>query len=72
MASSITIPLSESSRRGLEAITRRRGQTVEEVACDAIERFLGTTRFAMIREQTVPLAEAAGYAADEDVFRVVS
>ena len=72
MASSINIPLDSNMEELLGSLSQASGKTPDEIATEALRRFLRLQRFEELRKKAIPLAEARGYLTDEDVFREVS
>ena len=68
----LTIRLDPELRRLLARVAKRSGRTRSEVAREALRRQLAIAQFQEFRRRIMPLAEAAGYLTDEDVFRDVS
>jgi hypothetical protein len=53
-------------------LAKRTGRTKSDVARDALRRQLTIQAFRRLRRKAMPLAAAAGYLVDEDVFSAVS
>jgi predicted transcriptional regulator len=70
--SALTIRLDRTLERQLETAAKRSGRSRSDIARDALRRQLAVMRLEEARRQVMPFAEARGYLADEDVFRVVS
>lgn len=70
--SALTIRLDPALERQLARMARRSGLSRSAIVRDALRRQLAITRFRDLRRRILPLAEAAGYLTDEDVFRDVS
>lgn len=68
----VTLRLEPKLQRELDRLCRRLGRTRSEVLRDALRRQIALLRFEEGRKRLMPLAEAAGYLTDEDVFRDVS
>jgi len=68
----LTIRLDPELQRQLARIARRTGRSRSDLARDALRRQLAIVQFQDLRRRIMPLAEAAGYLTDEDVFRDVS
>ena len=66
------IRLDPAMDRQLRQLARRTGRTRVDVARDALRRHLAVAQFDELRARAMPLAEARGYVADEDVFRDIS
>ena len=72
MSSSINIPLDPNMEELLGALSQASGKTPDEIAKEALRRFLRLQHFEDLRKKSIPFAEAHGYLTDEDVFREVS
>lgn len=70
--SALTIRLDPELERQLALVAKRSGRTRSQVVRDALRRQLAIAQFRDLRRRLMPLAEAAGYVTDEDVFRDVS
>jgi predicted transcriptional regulator len=70
--SALTIRLDPELERQLAQVAKRSGRSRSEVVRDALRRQLAIAQFRDLRRRLMPLAEAAGYLTDEDVFRDVS
>ena len=68
----LTIRLDPKLEKALARIARRTGRTKSEIAREALERQVAVARFRELRRKTLPLAEAQGLIADEDIFAAVS
>jgi predicted transcriptional regulator len=70
--SALTIRLDPELERQLAQVAKRSGRSRSQVVRDALRRQLAIAQFRDLRRRIMPLAEAAGYLTDEDVFRDVS
>jgi predicted transcriptional regulator len=70
--SALTIRLDPELERQLARAAKRSGRSRSDLVRDALRRQLAIAQFQDLRRRTMPLAEAAGYLTDEDVFRDVS
>jgi len=68
----LTIRLDPDLDRERARAAERSGRSRSELVRDALRRQLAVARFADLRRRVMPLAEAAGFLTDEDVFRDVS
>jgi metal-responsive CopG/Arc/MetJ family transcriptional regulator len=68
----LTIRLDRDLLRQLARAAKRTGRSRSELVRDAVRRQLALAQFQELRRQVLPLAEAAGYLTDEDVFRDLS
>lgn len=65
----LTIRLDRDLARQLARAAKRTGRSRSDLVRDAVRRQLALAQFQELRRQVLPLAEAAGYLTDEDVFR---
>lgn len=72
MKETFTIRIPAKLRRELEQLAKRTRRPASEIAREALRRYMAAERFRVLREKTLPLAEAQGILTDEDVFRIVS
>lgn len=68
----LTIRLDRELERQLARAAKRSGRSRSAIVRDAVRRQLALAQFQDLRRRILPLAEAAGYLTDEDVFRDVS
>lgn len=68
----LTIRLDRDLEKQLNALAKATKRQKSEIVRDALRRELALERFRRLRAAALPLAEAAGYLTDEDVFRAVS
>jgi predicted transcriptional regulator len=68
----VTVRLERELEKQLDQVSKKLHQTRSDVIRNALRRQLALLRFEEVRQQLKPLAEAAGYLTDEDVFRDVS
>jgi len=70
--STLTIRLDPALEKQLNVVAKATKRQKSEIVRDALRRQLALTQFRALRSASLPLAEAAGYLTDEDVFRDVS
>jgi predicted transcriptional regulator len=70
--SALTVRLDKELERQLNWAAKRSGRSRSDIVRDALRRQLAIAQFQDLRRRILPLAEAAGYLADEDIFRDVS
>ena len=70
--STLTIRLDPAHENQLNAVAKATNRQKSEIVRDALRRQLALTQFRALRNASLPLAEAAGYLTDEDIFRDVS
>jgi predicted transcriptional regulator len=68
----VTVRLERDLEKQLDQVSKKLHQTRSDVIRNALRRQLALLRFEEVRQQLKPLAEAAGYLTDDDVFRDVS
>jgi predicted transcriptional regulator len=68
----VTVRLEPELEKQLSQVSRKQHRSRSDIIRDALRRQLALIRFEEVRRQLKPLAEAAGYLIDEDVFRNVS
>ncbi|MBN1605336.1 MAG: ribbon-helix-helix protein, CopG family [Polyangiaceae bacterium] len=71
-SATITIRLDETLERELERACAQTGRSRSDLARDALRRQLRLLRFERLRAKVLPLAEARGLLADDDVFHRIS
>jgi predicted transcriptional regulator len=70
--SALTLRLDPELDRKIRRAAKRSGLSRSEIVRDALRRQLVLVQLQDLRRRIMPLAEARGYLADEDVFRDVS
>ncbi|HEY2761527.1 MAG TPA: ribbon-helix-helix protein, CopG family [Pirellulales bacterium] len=70
--STLTIRISDPLRRELEKLSRQENRPLSDVVRKSLERYVAAQRFQALRKKVLPLAEAQGFIADEDIFKAVS
>ena len=68
----LTIRIDEQLENDLERIARAQHRTKSELAREMLRKRVAVERFRELRRRALPLAEAAGYITDEDIFRDIS
>ena len=53
----------------LDQLARAQHRTKSDLAREMLRKRIAVERFRALRQKALPLAEAAGYVTDEDVFR---
>ena len=72
MRESISISLPEEIKAELDRFSEARGVSRSDTVRAALQEFLFIRKLRALRAEMMPLAEAQGIFADEDVFRRVS
>jgi predicted transcriptional regulator len=67
----LTIRLDAELEKALESLARSQHRTKSELVRDMLRQRVAVERFRELRRRALPLAEAAGYLTDEDIFRDV-
>ena len=68
----LTIRIDEQLERDLDKLARSLHRTKSDLAREMLRKRIAVERFRELRRKALPLAEAAGYVTDEDVFRDIS
>jgi predicted transcriptional regulator len=64
--STVTIRIEPDLQKLLDKVCKQSGRTRSDIVRDSLKRQLSITRFAQLRRQVLPFAEARGYPTDED------
>ena len=68
----LTIRIDEQLERDLDKLAKSLHLTKSDLAREMLRKRIAVERFRELRRKALPLAEAAGYVTDEDVFRDIS
>ena len=68
----LTIRIDEQLERDLDKLAKSLHLTKSDLAREMLRKRIAVERFRELRRKALPLAEAAGYVTDEDVFRNIS
>ena len=68
----LTIRIDEQLENDLERLASTQHRTKSDLAREMLRERIAVERFRELRRKALPLAEAAGYVSDEDIFRDVS
>ena len=68
----LTIRIDEQLERDLDKLAKSLHRTKSDLAREMLRKRIAVERFRELRRKALPLAEAAGYVTDEDVFRNIS
>ena len=68
----LTIRLDDELEKDLEQLAKSQHRTKSDLAREMLRKRISVERFRELRRKALPLAEAAGYVSDEDVFRDIS
>lgn len=72
MRQTVTISLTEETRKELDAIARREGVSRSDLIRESLRDFLFVRNFRRLRETMMAKARAKGIHTDQDVFDRVS
>lgn len=68
----LTIRIDDELENDLDQLAKSQHRTKSDLAREMLRKRVAVERFRELRRKALPLAEAAGYLSDEDVFRDVS
>jgi predicted transcriptional regulator len=68
----LTIRIDDDLERDLDELAKVQHRTKSDLAREMLRKHIAVERFRELRRKALPLAEAAGYVTDEDVFRDIS
>lgn len=68
----LTIRIDDDLERDLDELAKVQHRTKSDLAREMLRQHIAVERFRKLRRKALPLAEAAGYVTDEDVFRDIS
>lgn len=68
----LTIRIDDELEKHLDQLAKALHRTKSDLARDMLRKRVAVERFRELKRQALPLAEAAGYLTDEDVFRDIS
>jgi predicted transcriptional regulator len=68
----LTIRINDDLERDLDELAKAQHRTKSDLAREMLRKHIAVERFRELRRKALPLAEAAGYVTDEDVFRDIS
>lgn len=68
----LTIRIDDTLERDLEQLAKSQHRTKSDLAREMLRKRVAVERFRELRRKALPLAEAAGYLSDEDIFRELS
>lgn len=68
----LTLRIDDELEHQLEQLAQSRHSTKSQIVREMLKKHLALTKLRKMRGELIPYAEAAGYYADEDVFRDVS
>lgn len=68
----LTIRIDDQLDKDLEQLAKAQHRTKSDLAREMLRKRIAVERFRELRRKALPLAEAAGYVSDEDIFRDIS
>ena len=68
----LTIRIDDELENDLEQLAKSQHRTKSDLAREMLRKRVAVERFRQLRRRALPLAEAAGYLSDEDIFRDIS
>ena len=68
----LTIRIDDELENDLEQLAKSQHRTKSDLAREMLRKRVAVERFRGLRRNALPLAEAAGYLSDEDIFRDIS
>ena len=68
----LTIRIDDELDKNLEQLAKAQHRTKSDLARDMLRKRIAVEQFRKLRRKALPLAEAAGYVSDEDIFREIS
>jgi predicted transcriptional regulator len=68
----LTIRIDDDLEKDLDELAKRQHRTKSDLAREMLRKNVAVERFRELRRRALPLAEAAGYISDDDVFRDIS
>jgi metal-responsive CopG/Arc/MetJ family transcriptional regulator len=72
MRSVLSVSLPEKMAAELDAIAKETGRNKSDIVKESLGEFLWEKRFRRMKKRLGPKAKAAGYVADDDVFKAIS
>ena len=68
----LTIRLDDELEKDLDELAKVQHRTKSDLAREMLRKRIAVEQFRQLRRKALPLAEAAGYVSDDDVYRDVS
>jgi len=68
----LTIRLDDELEKALDHLAKVHHRTKSDLAREMLRKRIAVERFRELRRKALPLAEAAGYVTDEDIFHDIS
>jgi predicted transcriptional regulator len=65
----LTIRIDDELENDLDQLAKAQHRTKSDLAREMLRKRIAVEHFRALRHKALPLAEAAGYVTDEDVFR---
>lgn len=68
----LTIRIDDELEKDLQQLADAQHRTKSDLVREMLRKRIAVERFRALRRRALPLAEAAGYVSDEDVFQDIS
>lgn len=68
----LTIRIDDELEKNLDQLAKSQHRTKSDLAREMLRKRIAVERFRELRRKALPLAEAAGYLSDDDIFRDIS
>jgi predicted transcriptional regulator len=68
----LTIRLNDELEKDLDELAKAQHRTKSDLEREMLRKRIAVERFRELRRKALPLAEAAGYVTDDDVFHNIS
>jgi predicted transcriptional regulator len=65
----LTIRIDDELEKNLAHLAKAQHRTKSDLARTMLRKYIAVERFRALRSKALPLAEAAGFVTDEDIFR---
>lgn len=65
----LTIRIDDELEKDLAQLAKNQHRTKSDMAREMLRKRIAVERFRALRHKALPLAEAAGYVSDDDIFR---
>ena len=72
MNQTLTIRIPDDLRKELQDLSKIENKPASDIVRESLKRHLAILRFRLLRNMTLPFAEAQGILSDEDVFKLIS
>ncbi len=72
MSTAITIRIPIKMKKELESLAKNEKQGMSDIIRESLDHYLILKKFRLLRNKTLPFAEAQGLLTDEDIFEKIS